>query len=157
MLSLQDKIKRAFAEVPRPDKDSITACDDWDCLEVSERFNGKERYSLDADFLVSNLELAFLSPQALQYFLPAYLLHCLNPANVEPEVYYTVLSILCPGQEDETSSAFYQDLLRVFSSEQMEVIYEYLDWAYEDTYSWRTTIERGKKRLKKYYELAHIK
>jgi hypothetical protein len=155
MLSLQDKIEQAFAGVPRPDDDSITTCDCCDCLEVRERFRGKERHSLDTDFLASNTELPLLSPQALHYFLPAYLLHCLTSPNVDPDVYYSVLSTLCPGKEDETSSAYYQDLLRVFLQEQMAVLFEYLDWAYEDTYSWRTKIERGKKRLKKYYELAH--
>lgn len=87
MPSLQDKIEQAFAEVQRPEKAAITPCDCWECLEIRERFAGKERYSLDAEFFAANTEIALLSASALQYFLPAYLLHCLNDANADPAVY----------------------------------------------------------------------
>lgn len=78
-------ISAAFADVPYPGDDDLVSGDvsyDREYRSVAQAFRGKDWRELSLDFVfVHKDDLPFLSPAALRYFLPAYLLACLQHAD----------------------------------------------------------------------------
>lgn len=74
---LHDQIRAAFAESPYPGDDRITQCTRVrcdECTEIRNDFRGQTPEMLSAQIIERHdAVLCLISPEAFQYFLPAYL------------------------------------------------------------------------------------
>lgn len=94
--------------------------------------------------------LPLLTPEALHFFLPAFLLYALD--NWQSEVWHFTVYSLAPGKEKEDDLAWWQRRFSLFTPEQKEVLFAFLDQVIADpeAYHQHTVAQRGKKRLGKY-------
>jgi hypothetical protein len=80
-MSLQELIESAFADVPYPGDNNITRCPYRcrPCQEVAEFFKGKTwRGNSVEDLRDHHIALSLFTPEAFQYFLPAFMLASLE-------------------------------------------------------------------------------
>jgi hypothetical protein len=76
MESLKQKIEAAFAEVAHPGDENITRCPYHcsECVRVAEFFKGRTAAgNLPEDLKAQHTALALFTPEAFQYFLPAFM------------------------------------------------------------------------------------
>ncbi len=80
-MSLQERIKTAFAEVLYPGDNNITRCPYRcrPCQEIADYFKGKtwEGHGVE-DLRDHHTALSLLTPEAFHYFLPAFMLASLE-------------------------------------------------------------------------------
>jgi hypothetical protein len=79
--SLRQTIGRVFAHVPYPGDDNITRCpyDCSECGQIARFFRAKSWDQLAAeDLRRHHTALALFTPEAFQYFLPAFMLASLS-------------------------------------------------------------------------------
>lgn len=115
-------ISEAFAEVERPEKDQITRHECGECDEIREdlaRFSRETIPQKRLEYHASALSL--LTAKALQYFLPAYLIHSLN--NLESGVTEYAVYDLSPS---DWGTPFWVERFGVFNSSQKAAICQYL-------------------------------
>lgn len=153
---LRAKIEQHFASAKQPSKEHITECDCWECLELRDRLSKVSGRYLDAETLKTNLVLPLLSPEAFIFFLPAYILFSIDNPRDEAGIYEHTVNVLTPGKDDDSSAAFYISRLRLFTTEQLQVILEFLDLVASDpeSFLFYTNIDRGKPRLKRYFDIS---
>ena len=80
-MSLKLAIEEAFASVPYPGDGNITRCpyNCSECTRVALYFKGKTQAShKEEDLRANHVALSLLTPEAFQYFLPAFMLMSLN-------------------------------------------------------------------------------
>jgi hypothetical protein len=76
-MSLKQNIEVAFANVPYPGDNNITHCPYHcaECRRVAEYFKGKQWTGYPIEELRNNnVALSLFTPEAFQYFLPAFML-----------------------------------------------------------------------------------
>jgi hypothetical protein len=76
-MSLKQIIEEAFAEVPYPGDNNITRCPYHcsECRRIAEYFKGKQWTGYEIEELRNNnVALSLFTPEAFQYFLPAFML-----------------------------------------------------------------------------------
>ncbi|MCY1031136.1 hypothetical protein OV207_06680 [Corallococcus sp. BB11-1] len=81
---LRQQIEDAFSDVPRPDDSCIAyAPEAWETAELSRDFRGMHWKDVPAQRIRQHAaHLSLLSPEALHYYLPAYLLAALTDPDV---------------------------------------------------------------------------
>ncbi len=80
-MSLKQAIEEAFAEVPYPGDDNITRCpyNCPECREMADYFKGKTWTGHAAkDLRERHTALLLFTPEAFQYFIPAFMFAALN-------------------------------------------------------------------------------
>lgn len=153
----KEKLMRRFAEVPAPHSQQLTNDDGWEFQALQIAFSGENWRTIDPQVIRQNYDqLPFFSPEAFHYFIPAYLMYSVDEPEGLPVCEYTIYA-LTPGKESDSTSRWYLKRLKLFSREQMSSIYEFLDLVRQnpEAYDFYTRIDRGRKRLEKYYEQAH--
>ena len=155
-LLLQEKFRNAFKKAKRPRIDDIVECDCWECADIQEAFKDQVSENLQEDIIVNNLTLSLFSPRAFHYFLPGYIIFFLKNESFLYQVGQSILLALLPGKEDDASKSYWCDRVKLFSVEQMEALYEFIDYMKNKPEILRdqTLIERGEKRLKRYYSIC---
>lgn len=155
-LRLIDAIFDAFADVPHPGR-NIAPCGCWECSEVEKDFQDAVSASSWQTLATSIIErhfsvLALLSPRAFNSFLPAFLVYALQNYNAS-DVWEWTIYTLTPGKESDNSSEWWRERLHLFTEEQMNVIYQYLNLIRQDpdAYDFYKDIDRGKPRLETYF------
>lgn len=76
-MSLKQIIEEAFAEVPYPGDNNITRCPYHcsECRRIAEYFKGRQWTGYEIEELRNNnVALSLFTPEAFQYFLPAFML-----------------------------------------------------------------------------------
>jgi hypothetical protein len=76
-MSLRDKIETAFADVKHPGDENITRCPYHcsECGRVAEFFKGRTwTGNTGEDLKLQHTALTLFTPEAFQYFLPAFML-----------------------------------------------------------------------------------
>jgi len=125
---LKRKIGEAFNGVPIPARDRIALHQCDSCAALRNAFAGKDWRSLDCGFLEQYFsKLPLLSPEALPYFLPAYLLCALahfDPDNIVAE--FTVYHLTPSEPTDEDHADWWREKLRFFTAEQIAVVSEFM-------------------------------
>jgi hypothetical protein len=77
--ALCTQIEDAFKEVPYPGDSHIVGHECTECWETQQRFRRKHWNELSVDKLFGHSgALALLTPEAFQFYLPAYLIACAN-------------------------------------------------------------------------------
>ncbi len=121
-LELIEKIKQAFADVPHPGDENIIGspehvkiCDE--CREIEKEFTGKTWNDLLEAGGWHGIE--FISPSALHYFLPGYLISWIQRG---------VFGSFGPNtpQEREELKTYWQERAEQLSAEQCQVLLAYL-------------------------------
>ncbi|HEX8437865.1 DUF6714 family protein [Archangium sp.] len=140
MQALRQEIAAAFADVPYPGDDALVDGDnpyDLESVALVEAFKGKHWKQLTPRELRYN-ELAFLSREALQFYLPAYLIGSLYDygettyGDILPS---TVLSLLPPdGNTAEDQMLRQRELKRfaVFTPPQKRAIRSFLEYVRDE-------------------------
>lgn len=80
-MSLKQAIEEAFADVPYPGDGNITRCpyNCTECTRVALYFKGKgQTEHNEADLRANHVALSLFTPEAFQYFLPAFMLMSLS-------------------------------------------------------------------------------
>lgn len=115
-------ISKAFAGVERPGKEQITRHECGECDEVREDFARFSREAIPQNRLEYHASaLPLLTTKALQYLLPAYLIHSLN--NLESGVTEYAIFHLSPP---DWGTPFWVERFSVFNSGQKAAICQYL-------------------------------
>jgi hypothetical protein len=90
-------INSAFADVPRPAKESITNCTCEECLEIRDDFAEQDPDDMDADRMrYHSWDMTFLTFEARHYFLPGWMRLGIR----QPELAYSdaVIELLLRGE-----------------------------------------------------------
>jgi len=154
----KEKLIRHFADVPPPDNQRIALGNDWESQALQDAFSDVDWRTADKQIIQRNYDqLPFFSPEAFHFFIPAFLVYSVDEPEGSRVFEYTVYA-LTPGKETDNTSQWYVDRLRLFTREQMSSIYEFLDLVRQNpkAYDFYVRIDRGKKRLERYFELAHF-
>jgi hypothetical protein len=122
------RIREAFASVEQPRNRNITSHRCEECDELRDTFSGLKWDAIDPVIIDSNFgQLSLFSPQAYQYFLPAYLLRCLDnfdPSNMVCE--FTIYS-LSPTRGRDADSRRHSERLKEFTETQKDAIMSFLN------------------------------
>jgi hypothetical protein len=111
-------INAAFANVPRPTKESITSCKCGECLEIRDDFAERDPDVLAPDRMrFHSWDMSFFTPEARHYFLPGWMRLGIR----QPELAYTdaVIALLFSGEG--------WDVPRRYTPEQHHAIVSFLD------------------------------
>ena len=129
-MTTRELIEAAFAEVPYPGDDNIG--DDMscgECKDIAEHFRG----TTWGDHFLAELQkqqsaLSFFSPEALQYFLPAYMIASMGHWKEADMIPSSILYRWLPSKPDETDAMRQYRIERqsIFSSAQRATIAAYL-------------------------------
>lgn len=118
------KLRHAFADLPPPTAvvHDSTHCDE--CGEIAGAFLARLHHPRPTDWLEDQYQsLPFLTPDALRYFLPAYMEHALN--HPESMVFEFLLFHLGPNPKEADKTP---DQLG-FTASQIDAVRNFLKWA----------------------------
>lgn len=118
------KLRLAFADLPPPIAmvHDSNHCDE--CGEMARAFLTRLNHLRPTDWVEDQFQsLPFLTPEALRYFLPAYMEHALN--HPESMVFEFLLFHLGPNpkEADETPGQL------GFTTSQIDAVRNFLEWA----------------------------
>src|ERR1043166_1600391 len=125
---LRGKIINAFSSVPRPEKEEITECQCWECSELKETFSPLLWNEVPPRIIDENEgQLSLFTPKAYRYFLPSYLVRCLDNFDPDNFVCELVIYSLSPDISDEVSNSWAARRFKTFDSEQKKAIASFLE------------------------------
>jgi hypothetical protein len=142
VMAIRESIESAFADVPYPGDDNITRCSRPECLEcadVANYFRGRTWHAHTlADLRQYQSDLPLLTPAALQYFLPAYMLVSLGAWAEADLIPFFILQMCLPSPPDEDARLrrLREEQFAIFTRQQRAAIAEYLlEWARSDEHA----------------------
>lgn len=154
---LKNEIIKAFSETEQPAKDNIALHECEECRSVRKEFANVKWQEASNKLLENNFgQIPLFSPQAFNYFLPAYLLYTLNNFDDKfSKVCEFTLYALTPNKtwknENGDISSYWIEKFSLFTFAQMNCIYEFLTLAKQNpiyTYNDANSIERAFNRLR---------
>ena len=138
---LVETITEAFADLPYPGDDRLlTELEVSESPEIRREFTGKDWREIspgigDDEWMHwSPDSLNWLSPEAFRYYLPAYLISCIEDAVNADVIPYTLISVLNPACEDthpvaaKIAKARFEQTVAPLSIRQKRAISEF--WRY---------------------------
>jgi len=137
-MTIQESIESAFADVPYPGDDRIAEHMDCpECDDVREHFRGTTwRGHTVAELQRYQSVLPLFTPEALQYFLPAYMLVSLGAWREADDIPFSVLYMCLPSDPSEDAGLQEHSRKRfgIFTPRQRQAIAAYLrGWAVSDS------------------------
>ena len=126
------QIERAFADVPYPGDDKVPQRDAW-ATEYDVDFRGRHWSELTSQELWLQ-DLPMLEVEALQYYLPAYLMAALD--DLHQSLTPFVLYHLCPEPEkpdQDRFEAYRRQRFSIFTSAQRASIRAFLEYMRDHT------------------------
>jgi hypothetical protein len=154
---LKNEIIKAFSETEQPAKDNIALHECEECRSVRKDFANVKWQEASNKLLENNFgQIPLFSPQAFNYFLPAYLLYTLNNFDDEfSDVCGFTLYALTPDKtwknKNGDISSYWIEKFSLFTSAQMNCIYQFLALAKQNPiyrYDNANSIEKAPDRLK---------
>ena len=126
--NLRNKILAAFDAVPRPGKRNITSHKCEECYELRDTFGSLQWDQIPAAVVDENFgQLPLFTPKAYKYFLPAYLLRCLESLDPESMVCEFVIYSLTPEPVADEMKQWVAERRKLFDQKQQEAIVEFLE------------------------------
>jgi len=131
---LIDSVRRAFWDVPYPGDDRLLEEDSSAIYEV-EKLQSQDWNSHWANVPDSVIEwhanrLAFLSPEAYRFYLPAFISYSLEkPESSEPVLPFLVYNLM---ETAERKRDCYQRRIALFTPEQKSVVLDFLNFVRDD-------------------------
>lgn len=133
-MTLLEIIEGAFENVERPDDKDYTSSKGGEAYEESSEFFGKDWQSLSPSFLEKYRGvLHWFTPEAFQYYLPAFLKTAVATNDQYALYVHTVLFLLRPGPDghEEFRKARWSRL----TEKQIGALRAWLDWLLEKAVS----------------------
>jgi hypothetical protein len=152
-LQVQEVISKAFAGNKLLESEEITECSCERCAELKKMFTPYINVPLPDSIIKNDCPLHLCSPAAYHYFLPQYMLFCLKNEKFCASVVLETLWAVLPEKQSDNEDAFWCRRIKLFSFEQLEAVYQFIDYFKDKPVAYRqvTLIDRGKKRLHKYF------
>jgi hypothetical protein len=148
---LKQKIISSFADVPYP-KDEIAPHECDECRDVRRTFANKNWKTIEPQILGGNFGIIPLfSPEAFHYFLPAYLIYSLDHFSEKYDTVceFTIYAVTPDKKSIKKYFDYWREKFKDFTLEQMDCIYEFLDFVRDDENFVRfKNVETGKQNLK---------
>jgi hypothetical protein len=138
-MTARDSIESAFAEVPYPGDDRIAEHQNCpECDDVREHFRGATwRGHTVTELQQYQYVFPLFTPEALQYFLPAFMLVSLGAWREADDIPFSVLC-LCLPYDPSTEAGLQQhrrERFEIFTLRQREAVAAYLrEWAVSDSH-----------------------
>jgi hypothetical protein len=137
-MTVWDSIESAFADVPYPGDDRIADHRDCpECDDMREHFRGTTwRGHTVAELQQYQSVLPLFTPEALQYFLPAFMLMSLKAWREADDIPFSILYMCLPSDSSEDAGLHQHRMERfeIFTIRQREAIAAYLrEWAGSDS------------------------
>lgn len=158
--ALKQKIFASFENVPYP-KGRIAPHECGECDDVCKTFKNKNWKTISPEIIEEyHGIIPLFSPEAFQYFLPAYLNFSLNNFDGYDTVcQFTIYATAPDNKSVQERLEYWRDRFARFSSEQMSCIYEFLDLARIDENFERSAkeISIGRQNLKEFIDPNFIK
>ena len=137
-MTVQESIESAFADVPYPGDDRIADHKDCpECDDVREHFRGATwRGHNVAELQQYQSVLPLFTPEALQYFLPAFMLVSLGAWREADDIPFSVMYICLPSDPNEEAGLRQhgRERFEIFTHRQREAIADFLrEWAGSDS------------------------
>ena len=136
---LIQRIHRAFTGTVRPNSDDIIIGNPYDDIESEELY--EKLKDLNWVEIPSNVawhrpdQLSFLTPDALRYFLPGYIIACIDDPDEADVLWDNVVWELIPppdtnGERFKYPKGRFARLVLGMTAEQREAVYEYVRFDY---------------------------
>lgn len=128
---LRRQIEDAFADVPQPDEGRIAyASDAWEAPELIRDFRGQHWKDIPVKRIRQHAaHLSLLSPEALPYYLPAYLLAALTDLDVRD---FLLSQLSIPDESQPDLRKHFQQQFASLSSAQRNAIQMFLRWGRDE-------------------------
>jgi hypothetical protein len=126
------EITEAFAEVPHPGPKNITnegCCEECDEIAAWYGWHTAEELLRELEIHENESPSMLLKPSAFHYFLPAYLIHSLEPFDPEADRLSSCVYALCSifeTTQDKYIANIHSEEMRLFNSRQRNAIVSYL-------------------------------
>jgi hypothetical protein len=132
--ALQADIRAAFAQAVRPTADLIAPHQCDECARIRSEFSQAHRDALPDAFIEEHRSaLPLLSPEALLYFLPAYLLYALDHLTSRTGASeMTVYAVTPNSSTDAALEDWARERVALFTDEQAGVIDRFLELVQHD-------------------------
>jgi hypothetical protein len=150
---LQQKIFKAFADVLYPEG-KLAAYDCEECRDLEKTFTKLNWRTIDREILEEYFGIIPLfTPESFRYFLPAYLIYSLehfSPYDTTCEFTIYALTPSNKNMNEKDMRNYWRDRFQNFTPEQMNCIYEFLDFVLDDEnfYLFTKEVNIGKQNLK---------
>src|SRR5215471_13275130 len=136
-MNIYETIESAFADVPYPGDDRIADHQNCpECDDVREHFRGATWHGHTVGELQQYQSvLPLFTPQALQYFLPAFMLVSLGAWREADDIPFSILYLCLPSDtsEDAGLQQHRRERYAIFTPRQREAIAAYLrEWSVSD-------------------------
>ena len=154
--ALKNRIDQAFDDAALPQTAPLISHDCEECRQLERDFAGVDWRRADAARVERNYDkLPLLTPAAFHFLLPAFLLYTLERFDAANDVGEFTLYALAPGKDwNRDERRYWTERLKLFTGEQMEAIFEFLDLMRENpvyaakNYSVGSKIQERLKSLK---------
>ncbi|MCY1044053.1 hypothetical protein OV208_22240 [Corallococcus sp. bb12-1] len=122
---LRQQIENAFSSVPRPDDNHIAyASDAWETTELIRDFRGLHWKDVPVEQIRQHAaHLSLFSPEALPYYLPAYLLAALTDLDVRD---FLLSQLSIPAESHLDLRTHFQNRFGTLSPEQRNAVQTFL-------------------------------
>ena len=138
---LRARIREVFRLVPRPEYANIVEHSCPECDELREDLAQLGQYEVPNDVLdYHRNDLSLFSPEALRYFLPAYLIYSIEKPDSDLTEY--VIFFLCSYR---FATSEWKNRVRIFSESEKEMVCLYLHYLQSQTASrgYMTYLRKG--------------
>jgi hypothetical protein len=127
MQDVRKQIIEAFTSAERPSKKDIAPHECEECEELRETFSGLRWDSIPPEVVDSNFgQLPLLSAKAYHYFLPSYILRCLDELDSSSMVCEFTIYSLSPTLNREEDGRWYLERTRQFTATQKGAVASFL-------------------------------
>jgi len=124
---LRSKITDAFSSIPHPGKENVTEHQCEECDELRDTFGPLEWQRVPPEIIDANFgQLPLFTPEAFRYFLPSYILRCLDNFDSENSVCEFVIYAVAPTGGEDWEKKRYAERISLFSSEQRAAVAAFL-------------------------------
>jgi hypothetical protein len=133
--ALKTKITEAFQKTVYPGDENLVpdAVGDPECIEIARTFKGKEWQSVPPEIVHEHKDaLPLFTPAAFCYYLPAYLMACIDAREQIDVAWDSVIIRLTPPKNLQGSRMeFFRTRAEGFSPTQAEALLAFLEFAFE--------------------------
>jgi hypothetical protein len=132
-MTTRQSIESAFADVPYPGDDRIADHQDCpECDDVRQHFHGASwRGHTAAELQQYQSALSLFTPQAFQYFLPAFMLASLGAWHEADDIPFSIMYMCLPPDPDEEAGVrqHARERFEILTVRQREAVVAYLrEW-----------------------------
>lgn len=124
------RIEEAFADVPYPGDDHLVVGWTPEDVEIASFLRGRRWQNLPLEWLARNHEVVFfMTPEALRFYLPAYLIASLLHYDQAGNIPSSVMFLLeLPSADDSDGQGRFQARFEPLSRRQREAIKAFIEY-----------------------------